>query len=239
VYDLPIFVWITILFATILMPLTVAVALHRGAVRALGPRGAIGIGVATALLLGGWLVASGLLARSGAYDSAGPLPWSAVAASGTLIALLLAARIPVVASVLAAPGTPARLALPQTFRVLGGIFVVVMAIGHLPALFAVPAGLGDMATGLAAPFIALRLARGNGRGGAVGFNLLGLADLVVAVSMASIARYVGVAPSTEQLRLLPLVLVPTTAVPLAVVLHVVSLGQLLPGRTRVTAVNNA
>jgi hypothetical protein len=71
----------------------------------------------------------------------------------------------------------------------------------------------------------------------VWFNLLGLADLVVAVSMASIARYAGVAPSTEPLRLLPLVLIPTTAVPLAVALHVVSLGRLLPGMTREAALH--
>lgn len=105
-YDLPIYVWITVLVGTTLMPAAVSVALQRGAVRAgFGRRGAVGVGAAAALLLGGWLVASGLLARSGAYAIAGPLPSSVIAAAGTLMALLLAARIPVVARVLSAPGS--------------------------------------------------------------------------------------------------------------------------------------
>jgi hypothetical protein len=106
-----------------------------------------------------------------------------------------------------------------------------MAQGHLPAVFALPAGLGDIATGLAAPFVAWRLTRGGGRARAVWFNLLGILDLVVALTIGFLAglgpwRPLEVTPSTEPLSLLPLALVPTTAVPLAIALHLVSLARL-------------
>jgi hypothetical protein len=229
-YDLPAYVWVLVLAGTIGIPAVTWVALFRGALAAgLGRGAAAGLGGATAVLLGGWLVASSLLAWTGAYDQRGLLPPLAIVAAGALVALLLLTQLPVVSRALAAPGTTVRLALPHTFRVAGLAFLVVMALGHLPAMFAVPAGLGDIATGLAAPFVARRLARGTGRAGAVWFNALGLADLVVAVSMATLATLLLGQASTAPLRLLPLALVPTTAVPLAVALHVVSLGRLLRG----------
>jgi hypothetical protein len=49
----------------------------------------------------------------------------------------------------------------------GGAFLLTMVLGHLPALFALPAGLGDIATGIAAPLVARRLAQGAGRRAAV------------------------------------------------------------------------
>jgi hypothetical protein len=106
-----------------------------------------------------------------------------------------------------------------------------MALGHLPAIFALPAGLGDIATGLAAPFVARRLAQGGGRTRAVWFNLFGILDLVVALGIGFLAglgpwRPLAVTPSTEPLSLLPLALVPTVAVPLAIALHLVSLARL-------------
>src|SRR5262249_47323857 len=128
------------------------------------------------------------------------------------------------------PDTVARLAVPQTFRILGVLFLVVAALTPLPLLFAVPAGLGDTATGIAAPFVARRLARGNGRRAAIWFNACGLADLVIAVIMATLSLILLGYESIEPLRLLPVALIPTFAVPLAMAMHVVSLGRLLPGR---------
>src|SRR5215472_14599015 len=227
-YDLPGYVWAMVLVGAIGIPAATSVALYRGAISAgFGRRGAAGVGAAAAVLLGGWVVASGVLARASVYDRRELLSPLVIAAA-TLVAVLAATRMPVVSRVLADPQTATRLALPHTFRIMGGAFLVVLALGHLPALFALPAGLGDIAIGAAAPFVARRLARGNSRAGAVWFNALGLADLVVAVSTATLARILLVTPSTDPLRLLPLALIPTTAVPLAITLHVVSLGRLLP-----------
>jgi hypothetical protein len=94
-----------------------------------------------------------------------------------------------------------------------------------------PAGLGDIAVGLAAPFVALRLMRGTGRRRAVWFNVLGIVDLVVALTIGFLAglgpwQVIDVTPTTEALALVPLVLIPTVAVPVAISLHIVSLIKL-------------
>ena len=71
-----------------------------------------------------------------------------------------------------------------------------MALGHLPALFALPAGLGDITTGLAAPLVARRLTRGDGRRGAWWFNAFGITDLVVALTLGALTgfRLINVTP---------------------------------------------
>jgi hypothetical protein len=79
--------------------------------------------------------------------------------------------------------------------------------------------------------VAWRLAHGGGRRRAVWFNLFGILDLVVALTIGFLAglgpwRPLEVTPSTEPLTLLPLALVPTVAVPLAITLHLVSLSRL-------------
>jgi hypothetical protein len=229
-YALPSYVWALVLAGAIGIPAATCAVLYRGAIAAgVGHRAATTVTAATAAVLGGWLVVSALLAGAGVYslDPGEVVPWLLVVFTATLTALLLATRIPLVSRILADPGMPARLALPHTLRVVGVLFLIVMALGHLPAAFALPAGLGDIAIGVAAPFVARRLARGNGAAGAVRFNVLGILDLVVAVSIAFLLfEFVEVTPSTAPLRLLPLALIPTTAVPLAVALHIVSLRQL-------------
>jgi hypothetical protein len=226
VYDLPIYVWALVLAGAIGIPAATSAVLYRGAIAAgLGRRAATTVTATTVTVLGGWLVVSGLLARAGVYrqDPGETVPWFLVAVGGTLIALLLATRIPLISRILFDPGTPARLALPHSLRVVGVSFLIVMALGHLPAAFAMSAGLGDIAIGMAAPFVA----RGTGRAGAVLFNVLGILDLVVAGILGFLLfRLVEVTPSTAPLFVLPLALIPTVAVPLAITLHIVSLRRL-------------
>jgi hypothetical protein len=66
---------------------------------------------------------------------------------------------------------------------------------------------------------------------AVWFNVLGIADLAVAVGIGFLAgpgptNLLHVTPTTEALTMLPLALIPATAVPLAVALHLVCLQHL-------------
>ena len=229
-YDLPIYVWGLILTGAIGIPAATSAVLYRGAIAiGLSRRAATAVAATSVALLVGWLVVSGLLARAGVYrqDPGETVPWFLVAVAGTLIALLLATRIPLMSRILSDPGTPARLALPHWLRVVGVSFLIVMALGHLPAAFAMSAGLGDIAIGMAAPFVALQLARGTGRAGAVLFNVLGILDLVVAGILGFLLfRLVEVTPSTAPLFVLPLALIPTVAVPLAIMLHIVSLRRL-------------
>jgi hypothetical protein len=227
VYDLPIYVWALVLTGAIGIPAATSAVLYRGVIAAgLGRRAATAVTATTAAVLGSWLVLSGLLARAGVYrqDPGEAVPWFLVAVAGALIALVLATRIPLISRVLADPGTPARLALPHSLRVVGVSFLIVMTLGHLPATFATSAGLGDIAIGVAAPFVALQLSRGTGRAWAVLFNVLGILDLVVAGILGFLLfQLVEVTPSTAPLFLLPLALIPTVAVPLAITLHIASL----------------
>jgi hypothetical protein len=226
--DLPIYLWTLLLAAVLGIPAVTGVMLYRAVIIAgLGRRAGTGVAGAFAAGWGGWLLVSGYLASAGVYSAPGG-PWFVTAAGGALVLLLLAARIPVVAGLLSDPRTSALLVLPHMLRVLGVVFLILMVQGQLPAVFAVPAGLGDIAVGVAAPFLARRLARGRARHAAVRFHVLGILDLVVAAGIAALVTYglLDVTPSTDLLRLLPLALVPTAAVPLAVALHIVSLRQL-------------
>jgi hypothetical protein len=113
----------------------------------------------------------------------------------------------------------------------GVVFLILMLQGHLPAVFALPAGLGDIAIGLSAPFVARRLARNPRARGAIRFNVLGIVDLVVALGIGFFAglgpvRLFHGAASTLPLSQLPLALIPTVAVPTAIALHIVSLVRL-------------
>lgn len=239
-YELPSYVWGLVLTGVIGIPALTSIVLHRGAIMArLGKGRAIAVAGAAATALGGWILASALLAGAGVYHepSGQSAPWFGAAFAGTLIALLLATRIPAISRMIADPASPALLALPHTLRIIGVTFLIVMFLGQVPAVFALPAGLGDMATGIAAPFVAMRLAREPRRTAhAVWFNALGLADLVIALTIGFLAglgpwQLIDVTPTTEALSLLPLALIPTTAVPLAIALHIVSLARLRKAAT--------
>lgn len=235
-YDLPTYVWALVLIGVIGIPATTCIVLYQGAVATgLGRRAASAVAAVAAIVLGSWLVVSGLLARAGVYreDPGEAVPWLLILVVGFLIVLLLFTRIPLVSRILADPGTLTRLTYPHTLRVVGVLFLIVMAQGHLPAAFALPAGLGDIAVGIAAPFVARRLARGTGRAEAVRFNALGIFDLIVAASVGYLLfGFIDVTPSTAPLRLLPLALIPTVPVPLALALHIVSLRRLRPAVDR-------
>jgi len=153
------------------------------------------------------------------------LPWFPIAAGGFLVTLLALSRIPVVARALTAPGMASRLVLPHSFRVAGVAFLWYMALGHLPALFALPAGLGDITVGIAAPFVARRLAQGKGRRAALWFNEFGITDLVTALTLGALTAFqlINITPSSAPIAELPLALIPTATVPLLFILHITSM----------------
>lgn len=223
--DVPIFVWVLLLGAVAGIPALTGVMLYRaGVVTGRGRRVGRRVAVVFAAGWSAWLLVTASLADTGFYAVPGD-PRFLMAVSGVLVGLLLVSRIPQVAGLVGDPRVSALLVLPHAFRVLGVLFLVLMLQGKLPAVFAVPAGLGDIAIGVSAPFLARRLARDRAHRAAVRFHVLGILDLVVAAGIAALVTFglLDVTPSTDLLRLLPLALVPTAAVPLAIALHLVAL----------------
>ncbi len=120
----------------------------------------------------------------------------------------------------------------QAWRFGGLGFIALYAYGVLPGLFAWPAGLGDMAIGATAPWVVLALRRRPAFATGTRYriwNLLGILDLVVAVSLGGLSSLLGLGISdtitTFPMAQLPLVLVPTFLVPLFIMLHIASLLQ--------------
>ena len=111
----------------------------------------------------------------------------------------------------------------QTFRILGGVWLARYFAGQLPGLFALPAGIGDVATGLLAPFVAYAWYSGKpyARGAVIAWNLFGMADLLDAVVLGAVTG--GGAGGI----VFPTVLIPVYGVPRAFLIHSYSLIGLL------------
>lgn len=121
----------------------------------------------------------------------------------------------------------------QLYRVFGSVFLAAGLRGALPAAFALPAGIGDVLTGLFALPAAVAVAMGTGqsRRAAIIWNIFGLADFVVAITL-------GLLTSPGPLQLIvpnvpsigagayPDVLTPSFVVPSSILLHALSLRQL-------------
>jgi len=191
------------------------------------------IGVALAL----WFVGTLILSSFGAYrPAAGEIvPAVSIALFVTLTALWLAVtRLAGLRAVVTDPEAQARLLTLHVWRIEGLAFLALLALGRLPALFAVPAGVGDLAIGLTAPLMARNLHR---RGLAIAWNLVGLADLALAVFLGATttpgaAHLFFTTPSAEAMTAFPMAIIPTFLVPLSIGLHVVSFRYLLSARRR-------
>jgi hypothetical protein len=123
----------------------------------------------------------------------------------------------------------------QAWRWAGLGFLTLYVKGVLPGLFAFPAGLGDMAIGITAPWIVLGLVRHPSFAASrryIVWNILGIVDFVVAVSAAvlssglfpGINRLIGNV-TTAPMSQLPLVLTPAFIVPFFIMLHFTALFQ--------------
>jgi hypothetical protein len=118
----------------------------------------------------------------------------------------------------------------QAWRAGGLGFLALYVHGVLPGAFAWPAGLGDIAIGVTAPWVALALVRRPGFASSrvfVVWNLLGILDLVVAVGSRGLHSAFASAGevTTGPMAQLPLVLIPAYLVPLFIMLHLAALFQ--------------
>jgi hypothetical protein len=185
----------------------------------------------TALLLA-WFFVALALGVSGALVTGGPPIGLALAMAVPLLAYWLDGRRghPLFDGI--ARLDPPTLAVLQTFRVLGVVFLVGWWRGSLPGGFALPAALGDLAVGVAAPFVAAAVASGKSyaRPLFVAWNVFGILDLVVAVTMGvahsrTPMGFMHAAVRTDALGAYPYSLIPTFFVPLAIMLHATRLAK--------------
>lgn len=118
----------------------------------------------------------------------------------------------------------------QLYRILGIAFILLYLQKLMPGEFAIPTGVGDILIGLSALPVAYFYLKKTpwARGLAVAWNVVGIADLVLAIIL-------GVLTSPTPFQILardvpndlitqyPLVLVPVFAVPLSILLHLYAL----------------
>jgi hypothetical protein len=121
----------------------------------------------------------------------------------------------------------------QLYRVFGSWALAAWLRGVLPGVFAVPAGLGDVLTGLFAVPAAIAAVSGTaqGRRAAIVWNIFGLADFAVAITLGMITspgRFQLIVPHVPSIGAgaYPNVLTPAFVVPCSILLHALSLRQL-------------
>jgi hypothetical protein len=191
-----------------------------------------------ALLTGGvlslWAVVATVLAHRGVFQ---PREGESVPPVGINLVVVLSA----IAVALAGSMSLRRLLTRQAnlirlhlWRLVGIIFLELMVRGQMPALWALPAGIGDILVAVTAPWVARHVNEPGGQRRAVIWNLFGIADLIVAIGLGIMTspgppQVFATVPTSELITHFPLALVPTFLVPLAFVLHVISLWQLLGG----------
>jgi hypothetical protein len=186
------------------------------------------------ILLGLWLLGVFLLEANGAFVRTPDTPPLRILLAATIpIALFVAAYVtsqPLQQFILSADVR--LLTTIHAWRAGGLAFLALYANGILPALFAWPAGVGDIAIGVTAPWVVMSLVRdrswvGNRR--FVLWNVFGILDLVVAVGTGALSS--GFIPglaaevTTGPMSKLPLLLIPAFLVPLFVMLHLAALFQ--------------
>ncbi|HTY51159.1 MAG TPA: hypothetical protein VMB48_15840 [Steroidobacteraceae bacterium] len=198
------------------------------------PAGRSSIGLSVVLVLAVWFVLVVSLGALGAFVGAPGAPPIAIAIGVGAPLLLFFAWLQLSPSF-------RQFILSLDLRLIAGMqawrwaglgFLSLYAHGVLPAMFALPAGLGDMAVGFAAPWMILGLVRRPDFPASPAFirwNVLGILDLVVALSLgalsATLATGVRGEVSTAAMATLPLLLIPAFLVPLFLMLHTAALMQ--------------
>ena len=122
----------------------------------------------------------------------------------------------------------------QAYRLGGIVFLWMHGKGLMPPEIGVVAGCADAFIGITAVPVAWAVARNMGgvRRLAVGWNLLGIADFLVAVSMVSLS-FIGVLslqPAPVRIGLHPLALISLFQLPLSIGIHLLAIRRLMsPG----------
>jgi hypothetical protein len=198
------------------------------------PSGRSGIRLAVAIVLTVWFLLVVLLGAAGAFVGPPGTPPLAIAigVAAPLMLFFASLRLSQSFREVVLSLDLRLIAGMQAWRWAGLGFLSLYAHKVLPAVFALPAGLGDMAIGVTAPWIMLALVREPGFAASrtfIRWNILGILDLLIAVSIGALnALFTTGAPgeiSTAPMATLPLLLIPAFLVPIFLMLHTAALMQ--------------
>ena len=200
--------------------------------------------IAGALVLAAWFGVSTAIAGVGGFSPA-------VTGNLALTLLALSLALPLAVGVTAGLTSPAIRRLISQSNIQSGViavhalriipgsaFVVMAAVAVLPAIFAVPAGLGDVLAGSVA-LLASRWVTSGRWGIVLIWNVFGLLDFINA-AVLGLATAPGplhalqTNPTSALLLEQPLVIVVTFMVPVYMLLHLVSLRYLVASRSKAT-----
>jgi hypothetical protein len=119
----------------------------------------------------------------------------------------------------------------QAYRLAGVVFLWMYAKGLMPPEIGIVTGSADVFIGITALPLAWAVAKhiGGVRWLAIGWNLFGIADFLVSVSMVSLS-FIGVLtlqPAPVRIGLHPLALISLFQLPLSIAIHLLALRRLM------------
>ena len=172
-------------------------------------------------VLAAWLLAAIALSATGLLATLHPPAPQVIILVLTLTSLAVAKWIPSVRTSIDRADPRVLVALHVSRLVVGIAFLVLAARGGLPTAFALPAGYGDIAVGLAATALicSVRPSSASSRTLYRAWNICGLADILFVVANAARIGLTAPAPMAPLLHP-PLSLLPTFLVPLIITTHV-------------------
>ena len=199
---------------------------------------------ASALVLAAWFGVSTAIAAAGGFNGA-------VTGNFAVPLLALTLALPIAVGVTAGLRSSAiRQLISQSniqsgviavhaLRFIAGSVIVLMApFGVLPAIFAVPAGVGDVLIGSSA-LLASRWVSSGRWGRALLWNVFGLVDFVNAAVLGLVTtpgplHALHTNPTSALFWMQPLAIVPIFMVPIYTLLHLVSVRYLVALRSKAT-----
>ena len=187
----------------------------------------------------GWLFLATELARAGVFQSGleRVFPMIALGTGLPIIFGLLAIRYSTSLRAVLQAIPIHRLIGVQVYRTLGFIFLIATSANLLPGVFALPAGIGDIAVGLLAPLVAWRAMKDPGRvrGTIMAWVILGIGDLILALTLGFLSspgrfQMIALGEPNAGISAFPLVMIPIFAVPVSILLHVAVISKLRAAR---------
>ncbi len=121
------------------------------------------IAIVGGVILAAWAIVTTMLARRGVFQSPDLTRVPPIGITLILVLLALSVCLLISPSLRGLLTNQKNLILLNLWRLVGAVFLLLMAKGQMPVLWALPAGIGDVIVGVAAPWIAQQVGTPQGR----------------------------------------------------------------------------